>query len=437
MDEPLSTGERFLAIRDMKATTLAKILPELRRSESPESVELRIDTLRSVLEAISSLHAIEAVHGDVKPDNIAVSIRSRHALLMDFGSYIPLGKLHEAEIPYRSPGTGGSYTADVYSFGALMAEVIANLRLDTMAASTNLTARQLTWLSEAARWGSAHDRPDAHALYAVLFDRTNFANVVSQSVTDAGHELLRMLNRENRPLYSFDQLKLATSNAASRSIERFIKHPETMVYADKGVRLVSLLASVPFDFPGDVAHNRANDNQLRMESEYIREFPTNIDSDLKSRIEFDALEKYGSLDDDHARAELSDTITFYDAFRRQLLQESNYLDEDSVVRLLSRGSKLPVSEGQIATRRQWGELVAVRDGGRWLFPEFQFDVATLEPFPIIGEVAKRFIPDESEWAILYWWLTPLNGLQGKSPAQALRNDELRSRILDILPPPIS
>jgi hypothetical protein len=52
------------------------------------------------------------------------------------------------------------------------------------------------------------------------------------------------------------------------------------------------------------------------------------------------------------------------------------------------------------------QIFSVRVGGDEYFPAYQFDAASHEPIPIIGEVLKAFGPVEDTWTLAIWFHRP-------------------------------
>lgn len=107
--------------------------------------------------------------------------------------------------------------------------------------------------------------------------------------------------------------------------------------------------------------------------------------------------------------------------RRALLRQvkSRTIGEIRVALSSSGGDP---SERAFCMRRA-NRLFGVCAGGRWRYPEFQFD-AEGQVYPEIGLILPH-LPDETGWLRLRWFLTPNEKLDGWTPLRAWTQDRAR------------
>jgi hypothetical protein len=102
------------------------------------------------------------------------------------------------------------------------------------------------------------------------------------------------------------------------------------------------------------------------------------------------------------------------ALRRQLLADT--LTSSEVAQILGTTRQTPID------RLQNGTLLALRDGGTWHFPAWQFD--PMGPDGIVQGLAEVLAALETSPFIKARWLQmPHPELNGKTPLEALRNGQ--------------
>ena len=122
----LDSGEPFLTTEIIRGSSLRALIKrghlEQRRAFS---------IVRQVLQALVAAHEVGAIHGDVKPENVMVSIDLRgveHATLLDLGVAMLSGS-GLGDPRYRAPaGATGQVDprADLYSVGAVLFELLTD-----------------------------------------------------------------------------------------------------------------------------------------------------------------------------------------------------------------------------------------------------------------------------------------------------------------------
>ena len=88
---------------------------------------------------------------------------------------------------------------------------------------------------------------------------------------------------------------------------------------------------------------------------------------------------------------------------------------------LMHGSQLRNPSEPASRWRREKRVFAVRGGRAQLFPRFQF--ADGSPRPVIKEVLKRLPDDMTPWQIAFWFRSGNGWLDGKSPEEALGNED--------------
>ena len=101
----------------------------------PEEV---LSLLKDVLKALQAVHFDNIIHRDISPDNIMLTRKDMHAILIDFGAARNYGNSENAPIllkhgyapveQYKKDGNQGPWT-DVYSMCASMYYLMTGVRL--------------------------------------------------------------------------------------------------------------------------------------------------------------------------------------------------------------------------------------------------------------------------------------------------------------------
>ena len=85
------------------------------------------------------------------------------------------------------------------------------------------------------------------------------------------------------------------------------------------------------------------------------------------------------------------------------------------------GSKLSNSSEPASRWKREKRVFAVRAGSARLFPRFQF--ADGYPLPVIKEVLKCLPDDMTPWQIAFWFRSGNGWLDGRSPEEALDDED--------------
>lgn len=84
---------------------------------------------------------------------------------------------------------------------------------------------------------------------------------------------------------------------------------------------------------------------------------------------------------------------------------------------------LGISAQAVSNRIRRGELVAIREGRRWLLPAWQFDPDSADPvLSGVGELLSAW--PGGPVALSRWAITPSRDLDGRAPAVALRDGDV-------------
>ena len=91
-----------------------------------------------------------------------------------------------------------------------------------------------------------------------------------------------------------------------------------------------------------------------------------------------------------------------------------------------QAAKKPTNPSEPSTKwKREGRVFAIQDGGKDLFPAFQF--ADGEPLPIIQKILE-VLPDYlSPWQTAFWFESGNGWLGGKTPRECLKNE---SKVID-------
>ena len=72
--------------------------------------------------------------------------------------------------------------------------------------------------------------------------------------------------------------------------------------------------------------------------------------------------------------------------------------------------------------RNRGELLGVKRGNRYLYPEFQFDGARQAVYEVVKEVLRLLDAGEDPWGVLSWWVSPNARIPGNRAPKDLLPD---------------
>ncbi|ACO44811.1 serine/threonine-protein kinase [Deinococcus deserti] len=183
--------QAFLALKFYRQGDLTKQLADLPSGQRlPEPTALRI--LADVASALTYLHHLDAVHQDVKPQNVYV--HDGRAALGDMGSafFMSQGGKVSGSPFYMAPeiyhGESSSGASDVYSLGVMMYELLTGVRPFTGSSYEELMVAHLTRfprsiahlnsnvdrrvsrLAELALAKRPHERPSADELRRALLE---------------------------------------------------------------------------------------------------------------------------------------------------------------------------------------------------------------------------------------------------------------------------
>lgn len=424
LEHALAGGATHFTIREWEKTLLSSALKSRQWRQSPRhGLSQRSVAVEAAARGVAALHESGLIHGDVRPDNVAITSLRGEAKVIDFDSAPPIELLDPSERAYRAPDTTITQSGDVYSLGVMLFEIVAKYsRPEDVNPQYALSTRQLTWLAELAMSSAPTDRPTARLLAQLLAPslRDGAVNDAYRAIDVARADLLQAMNRANRSLISFADISDLGATVSRAAHSALIRHPETAASLTTATSARSLLALLPIDITDASVHTHAHDRGS-VEREYVTPSQSGIDDEFRTRLEQRSAE-LATVDDVAAEEELTDSIEFATELRRELLSKVRCFSEEGLARLMSRPD-LTVSADGVATLRQWNYLLAVPDHGEWLYPDFQFDSASGAPFEVVHEVLEAFPENESPWTVLSWWLTKHPKLQDRTPSEALHDTE--------------
>ena len=102
------------------------------------------------------------------------------------------------------------------------------------------------------------------------------------------------------------------------------------------------------------------------------------------------------------------------------------LDSRGVADALGLGVANPREAASDLRRR--GSVVGVRQGNRYLFPAFQFDLISQRVHPVVAEINTQLGAADDPWGIASWWVSASTRIGGTSPKDLVgadRDDDLR------------
>ncbi|HET7327020.1 MAG TPA: hypothetical protein VFJ14_06995, partial [Nocardioidaceae bacterium] len=68
-------------------------------------------------------------------------------------------------------------------------------------------------------------------------------------------------------------------------------------------------------------------------------------------------------------------------------------------------------------------LVGIKQGNRYLYPAFQFDLAQRQVPPAVAEVNKLLDAAGDPWGVASWWISDSPRLGGRAPRDLIGTDE--------------
>ena len=128
-------GAHFLAMELVEGETLRAVL-----GRGPIGLRQALDWARQIAAAVEAAHAAGVIHRDLKPSNVMIESPDSRVKLLDFG----LARVPDAQSPHTQTTTGGAVAgtfayfspeqakggrgderSDIFSFGAILYEMIA------------------------------------------------------------------------------------------------------------------------------------------------------------------------------------------------------------------------------------------------------------------------------------------------------------------------
>jgi hypothetical protein len=171
-----------------------------------------------------------------------------------------------------------------------------------------------------------------------------------------------------------------------------------------------------------------------------RNFPDSIDERWRNSLHN---MYFGStIDDDHdARMEnltpeneqwreiFASAVEGVNEARRVLLAENRFLSTQEAIGYLAT-KRLAIEREEFMVLRRWGNILAVPDHGRWLYPAFQFSRGTVSPYiKLVHDTLRdRYYQDPNPWIELTFWGIERDPLNGRSLKDVLWQQRMRRQV---------
>jgi hypothetical protein len=424
-----------LSLRDFVETTLAQ---QMLAPHENLSLNKRLSVLDNVLEALEVLHGAGLVHGDLRPENI--SLGPEGAAIFDYGLRHPLDRMTPEQAVYVAPEARNAEArpaSDIFSFGKLAQRLLGPYLWDSRELPGGLQTDQLEWILDFATVADPDERPTAAQIRTLFTEsRPHNQRPVVQSAIRAAAKLATTSLADSATAI---EVELAVTNAVEQLHARLARFEETQLAFYSQNRAARLLKWIVVDSNRELAHNQAHQTNGKKHVAQLeqqpRAFPESIDlvwRDRIYRLYFNG-QPIPLEQDAHARSPRAGSarakrresylaqVALASRVRAAMLERDAYLYSGEVAAQMSRNSSLAVAD--IAALRRWGDVLAVADHGRWLYPAFQFDDEGL-PRPEIAEVNRRFGEDD-RWDVLSWWHLPLLDLDGRRLMEVIGTEEGR------------
>lgn len=426
-------SELVVTLRRLVDKTLADDIARFDKQKpgSSDQLQARVDTLRTVLTGLESLHEQRLVHGNLHPENV-----DHAGLLVDYSLRPPLDTLTPEQRVYLAPEVLQGRTlqaSDIYAFGKLAQRVLGPYLWDNRILPNGLDSEAFEWLLDYCTLEDPKSRPSAKTLVAVLEGGSDdLAARANRSLRSGTREAIELLGG-TAPRR---QVEGAVAEAALHLAELVGEHPETSLAVASTTKAGRLLSRLALDRNTRIAHHKLSCIGSRLEHALLETFGNSkfeIDTQWRDRvhrlhfgfgISFDhdeqmpAIRKGSRLA--RRQAEYLRHVEQLSEARANLLSKDTYIYTSGVADLLST-SDIAVSSSEIAALRRWGHVVAVPDHGRWLYPLFQFD--GLGNIPTEIEIANKMLGRSTPWEILSWWHLLRRSLASRSLAQVLHSEE--------------
>jgi serine/threonine protein kinase len=434
-----------LSLRDFVENTLAQLMVA---PNGNLPLAKRLSVLDNVLEALEVLHGAGLVHGDLRPENIAMGPKG--AAIFDYGLRHPLELMTPEQAVYVAPearNAEAKTASDIFSFGKLAQRLLGPYLWDSRELPGGLQSDQLEWILDFATVADPDERPTAAQIRTLFTEsRPHGERPVVQSAIRAAAKLATASLADSATTFEVERAVASAVDALHSRLSRF-EETQLAFYSRK--RAARLLKWIVIDSNPDLSHNRAQQNSGKKNVAHLerhpQSFPESIDLVWQDRIHRLYFGQPIPLDGDtneqlvkpeSARAKRRESylaqVALASRIRRAMLERDTYLHSGEVAAQMSRNSTVAVAD--IAALRRWGDILAVADHGRWLYPAFQFDDHGL-PRPEIAQVNRRFGEDD-RWDVLSWWHLPLTDLGGGRLMEVIDTPEgqkLFKERLDLIP----
>lgn len=424
-----------VSLRDFVQTTLADYV--LRPTDNMD-LGRRLSVLSDVLQGLDQLHRNDVVHGDLRPENIALA--GDRALLFDYAIRPPLSRLTSVQMVYVAPEARYGHPtmqSDVFAFGKLAQRLLGSYLWDNRRLPIGLRTSEMEWILDFCTVANPAERPTIQQLREVLFGDQRFGALrprVKKSLAAARGVIIGEARSGYRGLEFRDQ---ALISGAAGLIEAEAKsHLETQLALYSEPRVSRLLTQIALDTVHADAHSKARNATIKHEPavDYLEEPTPELDAIWRDRVHRIHFGRPLPIEGENRRLKQRDWAAYDEHIRKSavarlaLLSRDRYYYTAGVVKILSRD--VEVVPADVAVRRQWGSLLAVQDHGRWLYPAFQFD-ETGRPIAEIAQ-ANELLGEEDRWDVLSWWHLPVRQLGGKALAETITTEPGQAAFRDAL-----
>lgn len=396
-------------LSDLDDAQLSKILGVTGSSEN--ALRARWDLLESVLLGLRDLRRSQMTF-DLRPSNIGFDEASSRWQLLDWGR--PPGH-HPAVRGIRNIDDDASVQA---SFGALIQRMLGNYVWDSrdLPAVHGLATDSFEWVLD--YYAAVRDeRPAAEEVINATF------GIVSAGQSPALQAADQRIRTTLEELRSSGSAQSLSPDRGAYLSSRLSRYPETSLYAsskrrvEHALRLLDLVIGKADCYPKERMINNFSefasvkapygeiDDEWR-DRLHRAHFGEPLDLDHERRMR--AAENSG--EDLPGRENYLRHLAVAAMFRADLLRRVPMAHTDQVVEIMQTGFP-DMAVQDVVTLRRWGDILAVRDHGRWLYPTFQFGSNGM-PHDLIGVASESFGESSDKWTDISWWAVARRSLGG-------------------------
>lgn len=409
--------------------------------------------LKDVCAGVVALHEQAVVHGDLRPSNVLLQGGTLRWLRWKVGDYglrqvSPLKSLTSSEERLLAPevtrAKANTEASDVYAFARLVRWVAARLGFPE-GAETGRERLSWRWALERALAEDVTERPSMAEIYDMLFRKpkgswsSQLERLPRRQLADAVEGEVERRASDDKTLERLPSPSPQALSTYRRKLTRQMHESSQSRHEMYGQADVTRLLGSAFLFTnmqdGHIIRKYKDKRKYMNSRDYLERFPE-PDSEWAQRVRDEVATDFGLEYHENSRpsevqfadgrsaeaelpwihGEVKRQILAMGQIRREILETEDFLTATEMARQLSSAiPRLSVDEVRVFSRV--GRLLAVRDHGALLFPEFQLRADRVGVYEAI-ETINHDLAESSDWGRLVWWCRPLREL-GAAPKDLL------------------